>query len=76
MHCRIEGEESVMQLQLNHVEIGRLQKECKVLFSEAETATDFRVWLLRFVPSAAVIFDRPCRFTPLKICINIRALSR
>jgi hypothetical protein len=65
-----------MQLQLNHVEIGGFKKECKVLFNEVETATDFRPRLLRFVPSAAIIFDRPCLFTHLTICINIRAPGR
>lgn len=65
-----------MHVRLNRIEIGRFQKQCEVLFSEAETATDFRVTLLRFVPSAAIIFGRPCLLPPLIICINIHAPSR
>lgn len=45
------------------------------MFSEAETETDFRVRLLKLVPSAAIIFDRSCLFTPLTIRINICAPS-
>jgi hypothetical protein len=65
----------VVMLQLNHIEVGRLQKQCKVLFSEDKAATDFRVRSLRLVPSASIIFDRPYLFTPPTICINICASS-